>query len=211
MGGGGKNLPAGKTLYKFMRIKPCYSDKENVLSEPKELINCTTVIVRYTLATPIPSDSDHSSDLTINEQECSTRDADLTKFLPECHLFLLQALVLDASTLNQDCVGYSGELKTVLGCIKLFRNVSECSGLFRNVPDNTRCFYIVPETSGFQEKGYVFSKVKVYERGSYVVLQLNPMRDGMGWLFEVEEEEAVAVGDDYAVMRRKAKYERLFQ
>ncbi|KAI3675693.1 hypothetical protein L1987_85285 [Smallanthus sonchifolius] len=78
-----RSLPSGKTLYKHMRSKPCYSEWESVLPEPEKLINCTTVIARYTLSTPIPSDSDPSSDLTINEQECSTRDADLTKFLPE--------------------------------------------------------------------------------------------------------------------------------
>ncbi|KAI3675714.1 hypothetical protein L1987_85306 [Smallanthus sonchifolius] len=69
-----------------MRTKPCFSDWENVLPEPKELITCTTVIARYTLCTPIPSDSDHSSDMTINEQECSTREVDLTKFLPEWYV-----------------------------------------------------------------------------------------------------------------------------
>ncbi|KAI3675717.1 hypothetical protein L1987_85309 [Smallanthus sonchifolius] len=69
-----------------MRTKPCYSDWENVLPEPKELITCTAVIARYTLCTPIPSDSDQSSEMTINEKECSTRDADLTKFLPEWYV-----------------------------------------------------------------------------------------------------------------------------
>ncbi|KAI3810120.1 hypothetical protein L1987_19729 [Smallanthus sonchifolius] len=78
-----RSLPSGKTLYKHMRSKPCYSEWENVMPEPKKLINCSTVIVRYTLSTPIPTDSDQSSDLTINEQECSTHDADLIKFLPE--------------------------------------------------------------------------------------------------------------------------------
>ncbi|KAI3675713.1 hypothetical protein L1987_85305 [Smallanthus sonchifolius] len=78
-----RSLPSGKTLYKHMRSNPCCSEWENVLPEPKKLKNCTTVIARYTLSTPIPSDSDQSSDLTINEQECSTGDADLTKFLPE--------------------------------------------------------------------------------------------------------------------------------
>ncbi|KAI3675718.1 hypothetical protein L1987_85312 [Smallanthus sonchifolius] len=53
-----------------MTCKPCYSEWESILPEPKQLVNCSTVIVRYTLSTPILSDSDHSSDLTSNEQEC---------------------------------------------------------------------------------------------------------------------------------------------
>ncbi|KAI3675724.1 hypothetical protein L1987_85316 [Smallanthus sonchifolius] len=69
-----------------MTSKPCYSEWESILPEPKQLVNCSTVIVRYTLSTPIPSDSDHSSDLTINEQESSTSDADLKKFLPKWYV-----------------------------------------------------------------------------------------------------------------------------
>ncbi|KAI3810146.1 hypothetical protein L1987_19756 [Smallanthus sonchifolius] len=71
-------FPSAKTLYNHIRSNPCYSHWESVLPEPKQLINCTTVIVRYTLSTPI--------DLTINKQDCSTRHADLTKFLPEWYV-----------------------------------------------------------------------------------------------------------------------------
>ncbi|KAI3675691.1 hypothetical protein L1987_85283 [Smallanthus sonchifolius] len=88
-----------------MTSKPCYSEWESVLPEPKHLVNCNTVIVRYTLSTPIPSDSDHSSDLTINEQQSSTRDTDLKKFLPK----LYESGQVRNKRARSDLVGSSGK------------------------------------------------------------------------------------------------------